>query len=48
LHLKFDTDADNEIPNPLKPGEVVRQKNVIIWSFGADGKVGDNDEVKSW
>ncbi|MCW1921511.1 type II secretion system GspH family protein [Luteolibacter arcticus] len=48
LHIKFDEDSDNEIPNPFRQGEVVRQKRVIVWSFGPDGKFGDNDEVKSW
>jgi prepilin-type N-terminal cleavage/methylation domain-containing protein len=48
LHIKFDEDLDNEIPDPIKQGDLVRQKKVIVWSFGADGKVGDNDEVKSW
>jgi hypothetical protein len=48
LHIKFDNDVDGEIPDPTKPGSIVRQRNVIVWSFGADGKVGDNDEVKSW
>lgn len=48
LHIRFDNDSDNEIPNPFKQGEVVRQKKAIIWSFGADGKVGDNDDVGSW
>jgi prepilin-type N-terminal cleavage/methylation domain-containing protein len=48
LHIKFDNGSTNEIPDPTKPGDVVRQKRVIVWSFGPDGKVGDNDEVKSW
>jgi len=48
LHLKFDEDLDNEIPDPLKQGDLVRQKKAIVWSFGADGKVGDGDDVKSW
>jgi prepilin-type N-terminal cleavage/methylation domain-containing protein len=48
LNIKFDDDFDGEIQNPIKQGEIVRQKKVIVWSFGADGKFGDNDEVKSW
>lgn len=48
LNIKFDDDFDGEIQNPIKQGEIVRQKKAIIWSFGADGKFGDNDEVKSW
>ncbi len=48
LHIRFDSDDDNEIPDPIRQGEIVRQKRVIIWSFGADGKAGDSDEVKSW
>ncbi|MCW1922555.1 type II secretion system GspH family protein [Luteolibacter arcticus] len=48
LNIKFDEDFDGEIQNPIKQGDIVRGKKVIIWSFGADGKFGDNDEVKSW
>ena len=48
LNIRFDIDLDQEIPNPIKQGDVVRQKNSLVWSFGADGKFGDNDEVKSW
>jgi prepilin-type N-terminal cleavage/methylation domain-containing protein len=48
LNVRFDSDLDEEIPDPVKQGNIVRQKKVIIWSFGADGKLGDNDEVKSW
>jgi prepilin-type N-terminal cleavage/methylation domain-containing protein len=48
LNLRFDSDSDEEIPDPVQQGNIVRQKQVIIWSFGADGKLGDNDEVKSW
>ena len=48
LNIKFDDDFDGEIQDPIKQGDVVRQKKVIIWSLGADGKFGDNDEVKSW
>ena len=40
--------GDYVIKDPIKQGEIVRQKKVIVWSFGADGKFGDNDEVKSW
>ena len=32
----------------IKQGDTVRQKNAIVWSLGADGKVGENDEVRSW
>jgi prepilin-type N-terminal cleavage/methylation domain-containing protein len=48
LNIKFDDDFDDEIQDPVKQGNIVRQKRVIIWSWGADGKFGDNDEVKSW
>ncbi|HEY1121069.1 MAG TPA: hypothetical protein VGE67_05695, partial [Haloferula sp.] len=48
LNIKFDDDYDEEITDPVKQGDVVRQKRAIVWSFGADGKFGDNDEVKSW
>jgi len=48
LNIRFDADFDQEIPDPIRQGDTVRQKNVIVWSFGADGKFGDNDEVKSW
>ena len=48
LNIRFDADLDQEIPDPIKQGDTVRQKNAIVWSLGADGKVGENDEVRSW
>jgi prepilin-type N-terminal cleavage/methylation domain-containing protein len=48
LHIKFDDDYDDEIQDPVKQGDIVRQKKAIVWSWGADNKFGDNDEVKSW
>lgn len=48
LHIKFDEDYDDEIQDPIQQGNIVRGKKFIVWSFGADGKFGDNDEVKSW
>ena len=48
LNVRFDDDFDGEIQDPIKQGNIVRQKKAIIWSFGADGKFGDDDEVKSW
>ena len=48
LNIRFDTDSDQEIPDPIKQGDIVRQKNAIVWSLGADQKFGDNDEVRSW
>jgi prepilin-type N-terminal cleavage/methylation domain-containing protein len=48
LNIKFDDDYDDEISSPLNQGDIIRQKRAIVWSFGPDGKFGDNDEVKSW
>ena len=51
FYVKFDTDYDQEIPDPLKQGNVVRNKIVIIYSYGQDGKSGgkySNDDVRTW
>lgn len=48
LRIKWDDDFDDEIPDPVIQGRIIRQKKFGIWSWGGDGKFGDNDEVKSW
>lgn len=48
FNLKFDDDYDDEIQDPITPGNIIRGKKVIIYSYGPDGKIGDGDEVKSW
>ena len=51
FYVRFDTEYDQEIQDPLKQGNVVRNKIVIIYSYGADGKTGGKytgDDVKTW
>ena len=48
LYVKFDLEYEDEILDPLTQGNVVRDKKVIIYSYGADGKIGGGDDVKSW
>jgi prepilin-type N-terminal cleavage/methylation domain-containing protein len=51
FYVKFDTDYDQEITDPLKSGNIVRNKVVIVYSYGPDGKTGGDfskDDIKSW
>lgn len=48
FYVKFDTDNDQMIDDPLKSGNVVRNKPVIIYSSGRDGKLGTKDDIKTW
>jgi prepilin-type N-terminal cleavage/methylation domain-containing protein len=48
FRLKFDDDYDDEIQDPLTPGNIIRGKKVIIYSYGIDKKIGGGDDVKSW
>ncbi len=48
LYVKFDTAGKGEIEDPLKPGNVVRDHSVIVYSYGADGKPGTSDDIKTW
>lgn len=47
LFLVIDADNNGEVPDPFNAGKVVRE-TVIAYSFGADGKAGGGDDVKSW
>jgi hypothetical protein len=48
FHVKFDTDNDQQIQDPLARGDVVRNKVVIVYSYGKDGKPGGGDDIKTW
>lgn len=48
LNVRFDDDYDDEIRDPIQQGNIIQRKKVIVWSNGADGKPGGNDDVKSW
>ncbi len=49
FHVRFASgDEPWEIPDPFKPGEVVRDKVAIVYSYGKNGKPGDRDDVKTW
>lgn len=48
FYLKFDDDRDPEIEDPLEPGNIVRNKLVVVYSYGADGKLGGGDDIKTW
>lgn len=47
LYLVIDADNNGEVADPFTPGKVVREP-VIAYSYGADGKAGGGDDVKSW
>lgn len=52
--IKVDDDFDQEIPDPLEQGNIVRNKSFIVYSYGPDkakgakGKTGVGDDVKTW
>jgi general secretion pathway protein G len=48
FYLKFDDDYDGEINDPLTQGNIVREKQVIVYSYGQDGKLGNGDDIKTW
>lgn len=48
FHLRFSPDDKMEIPDPLKVGEIIRGKRVIVYSYGKDGRPGGGDDIKTW
>jgi prepilin-type N-terminal cleavage/methylation domain-containing protein len=46
--VKIDLEYEDEILDPLKQGNVVRNKKVIVYSYGSDEKIGGGDDVTSW
>ena len=47
FHIKIDAEHDDELEDPLTPGDIVRE-SVIVYSYGADNKAGGGDDVKTW
>lgn len=48
FYLKFDDDYDQEITDPTEQGNIIRNKQVIVYSYGMDGKIGGGDDIKTW
>ncbi len=48
FHIRFASEPSWEIPDPFKPGQIVRDKSIIVYSYGKNGKPGDEDDIKSW
>ncbi|QJE97167.1 hypothetical protein [Luteolibacter luteus] len=48
LHMKFDIDCDQQIEDPLEQGKVIRNKPVVVYSFGPDRNPGGGDDIISW
>ena len=48
FHLRFSPYDKIEIPDPLQAGEIIRDKRVIVYSYGKDGKPGGGDDIKTW
>jgi prepilin-type N-terminal cleavage/methylation domain-containing protein len=48
FYVKLDIDFEDEIDDPITQGNIVRNKVVIVYSYGVDGKLGNGDDVKSW
>jgi prepilin-type N-terminal cleavage/methylation domain-containing protein len=47
FNVRLDNDYEGEIPDPLIQGNVVRNRNSLVYSFGQDGRLG-TDDVKTW
>lgn len=47
FNVRLDNDYEGEIPDPIIQGNVVRNRNSLVYSFGPDGKLG-TDDVKTW
>ncbi len=47
FYIKIDTEYDNELEDPFKQGNIIR-KTVIVYSYGADKKIGGGDDVQTW
>jgi prepilin-type N-terminal cleavage/methylation domain-containing protein len=47
FYLKLDTEYDGELEDPFKQGNIVRD-TIIVYSYGADGKVGGGDDIQTW
>lgn len=48
FYIKMDTEYEDEILDPLTQGNVVRDKKVIVYSLGADKRIGGGDDIKTW
>lgn len=48
FYIKMDTEYEDEILDPLTQGNVVRDKKVIVYSLGADKRVGGDKDIKTW
>ena len=48
FHVRFASGEAQEIPDPFKPGEIIRDKIAIVYSYGKNGKPGDDDDIKTW
>ena len=48
FYIKLDTEYEEEILDPLRQGNIVRQKVALVYSYGADGKIGGGDDVQTW
>ena len=54
FHIKIDDDFDGEINDPLQSGNIIRNKNLVVYSYGPDGaigakgKTGVGDDIKTW
>ena len=48
FHVVFDHDSNNQIADPLVPGNVIRNKPVIVYSLGMDGKQGGGKDMIAW
>lgn len=48
FYVKIDLEYEDEILDPLKQGNVVRNKKVIVYSYGNNEKIGGGDDVTSW
>ena len=48
FYVKFDDNHDQEITDPLEVGNIIRNKQVVVYSYGQDQKPGGGDDIKTW
>ena len=48
FRVAFDHDYNDEIFDPLMPGNIIRNERAVVFSYGPDRKPGGGDDIKTW
>lgn len=46
--IMMDDDFDDQIQDPIKSGQVIRNRKVVVYTLGNDDQAGTADDVKTW